>query len=60
MYNDTFGGNIFSYANAVNVCGYEDGDVIQKITLSDPKYIFCDTGVKAQLEKAILSKTLQP
>ena len=50
-YKDTFEGNLFEYANALNVCGYEDGDVIQKITLSDPQYIFCDTGVKAQLEK---------
>ena len=58
VYNDTFGGNIFEYANAVNVCGYEDGDVIQKITLSDPKYIFCDTGVKAQLEKSDTFKDL--
>ena len=58
VYDDTFGANLFKYANAVNICGHEDGDVIQKITLSDPKYIFCDTGVKEQLEKDDIFKNL--
>ena len=58
VYDDTFGANLFKYANAVNICGHEDGDVIQKITLSDPKYIFCDTGVKEQLEKDGIFKNL--
>lgn len=49
-FNDSFSGKLFSYANAANVCGNDDADVIQKITLSNPQYIFCDTGVKEQLQ----------
>ena len=58
VYDDTFGANLFKYANALNICGHEDGDVIQKITLSEPNYIFCDTGVKEQLEKDDVLKNL--
>ncbi len=49
-YDDSFAGKLLSYANADNVCKNDDGDVIQKITLSNPQYIFCDTGVKDQLK----------
>ena len=58
-YNDSFGGKLFEYANAVNVCGLEDSDIFQKIVLSNPQYIFCDTGVKEKQEKSEMFKNLK-
>ena len=58
-YNDSFGGKLFEYANAVNVCGLEDSDIFQKIVLSNPQYIFCDTGVKEKLAKSEMFKNLK-
>ena len=47
-------GRIFSYTNAVNVCGTAHGlsDMIQRIRLSNPDYIFCDTGLASEIEKS--------
>lgn len=58
-YNDSFGGKLFEYANAVNVCGVEDSDIFQKIVLSNPQYIFCDTGIKEKLAKSEMFKNLK-
>ncbi len=48
--DSTFCGNLFSYANVVNVCTSDDyEEAFDIIELSDPQYIFCDTGVKEQI-----------
>lgn len=47
----TFGGKLFDYANILNVCTTEESSKdIEALKLSNPQYIFCDTGVKAQIE----------
>lgn len=46
----SFCGKIFSYANTVNVCSVQNpNNMFDIIKLSDPQYIFCDTGVKDQI-----------
>ena len=48
---DTFCGKLFSYANCVNVCSPEnESNMLEVIELSDPQYIFCDKGVKQQIQ----------
>lgn len=51
--SDTLGGKLFDYANIINVCTTDEssGD-IEALKLSNPQYIFCDTGVKAQIESS--------
>lgn len=48
---NTFCGKLFSYANTVNVCSNEisGNNMLNALKLSDPQYIFCDTGVKDQI-----------
>ena len=58
-YSDSFSGKLFEYANTINVCGVEDSDIFQKIVLSNPQYIFCDTGVKEKLAKSQTLKNLK-
>lgn len=51
--DNTFCGKLFSYANAVNVCPSKDEEnTFEAIKLSDPQYIFCDKGVKQQIENS--------
>ncbi len=51
--DNTLEGKLFEYANAVNVfaSSASSPDMISKLRLSDPDYIFCASGVKTQLEK---------
>lgn len=48
---DTFGGGLFDYANAVNVCktSVSNEEQMNIMRLSNPQYIFCDTGVKDKI-----------
>lgn len=48
---NSLGGKLFDYANITNVCKTKEssGD-IDSLILNNPQYIFCDTGVKAQIE----------
>ncbi len=49
--SETLGGKLFDYANIINVCATKDSSGnVDALKLSDPQYIFCDTGVKAQIE----------
>lgn len=49
--SSTLGGKLFDYANIINVCTTEESSKdIEALKLSNPQYIFCDTGVKAQIE----------
>ena len=49
----TLEGKLFGYTNAVNVCASSDttASSMDKIKLSDPDFIFCDVGIKSELEK---------
>lgn len=49
--DNTFCGKLFSYANTVNVCSHElsGNNMLNALKLSNPQYIFCDTGVKDQI-----------
>lgn len=49
--DNTFCGKLFSYANTVNVCSHElnGSNMLNALKISDPQYIFCDTGVKNQI-----------
>ena len=49
--DNTFCGKLFSYANAVNVCssGLSGDNSLNALKLSNPQYIFCNTGVKDQI-----------
>ncbi len=60
-YDDSPAGRILSYTNAVNVCAnnFSGEDTKKKILLSDPEFIFCADGVKAELEKDDDFKTLR-
>ena len=51
--NDSFEGKLFSYCNATNVCGVAKStdEMINKIQLSDPEYIFCAMGLKSKLRE---------
>lgn len=57
----TLEGKLFNYTNAVNVCASSDGSrsTIEKIKLSDPDYVFCDVGIKSELEKDNTLKSLK-
>ncbi|MGN0537917.1 MAG: ABC transporter substrate-binding protein [Acutalibacteraceae bacterium] len=56
----TFGGKLFDYANILNVCTTEESSKdIEALKLSNPQYIFCDTGVKAQIESNYQFKDLK-
>ncbi len=47
---DTFSGQYFDYANAINICENTSGsNMIDTIKLSDPQYIFCAIGLKDTL-----------
>ena len=49
--DNTLCGKLFSYANTVNVCSHElsGNNMLNALKLSDPQYIFCNTGVKNQI-----------
>ena len=49
--DSTLCGKLFSYANTVNVCSSElsGDDMLKTLKLSNPQYIFCNTGVKDQI-----------
>ena len=59
--DDTPEGRILSYTNAVNVCGTSHGiaDMLEKVRLSNPDFIFCDKGEAAQIEKNDKFKNLR-
>ena len=45
-------GRVLSYTDAVNVCGtsHTPEDTKKSIKLSNPDFIFCDTGIKSSIE----------
>lgn len=57
----SFCGHLFSYANTVNVCSEDGGGqaIIDTIKISNPQYIFCDKGVKSQIENSDDFKNLK-
>ncbi|MDD6489849.1 MAG: ABC transporter substrate-binding protein [Clostridia bacterium] len=48
---NTLCGKLFSYANMVNVCSHEmsGNSMLNALKISNPQYIFCDTGVKERI-----------
>lgn len=52
--NNSFSAKFFDYAKLDNACDNSETTLgaVETIRLSDPDYIFCDVGVKVQIEKS--------